>query len=133
MSAIRELTAHTTVKPVNKTAPSATESIDNSPDGETVGEFVPGYDAAGWYGVGAPKSTPADIVDKLNREVNAGLADTKLKARLAVGPNAARGQGYATVKTKGDNPQEMLSKYVFIWEKVDGKWKLDSDIWNLNK
>jgi tripartite-type tricarboxylate transporter receptor subunit TctC len=48
-----------------------------------VGEFVPGYDAAGWYGVGAPKSTPADIVDKLNREVNAGLADTKLKARLA--------------------------------------------------
>jgi len=37
------------------------------------------------------------------------------------------------VKTKGDNPQEMPSKYVFIWEKVDGKWKLDSDIWNLNK
>jgi tripartite-type tricarboxylate transporter receptor subunit TctC len=38
------------------------------PDIPTVGEFVPGYDAAGWYGVGAPKSTPADIVDKLNRE-----------------------------------------------------------------
>ena len=48
-----------------------------------MGEFVPGYDAVGWYGVVAPKSTPADIVDKLNREVNAGLADTKLKARLA--------------------------------------------------
>ena len=48
-----------------------------------MGEFVPGYDATGWYGVGAPKRTPADIVDKLNREVNAGLADTKLKARLA--------------------------------------------------
>jgi hypothetical protein len=53
--------------------------------------------------------------------------------RSLLGPNAARGQGYATVKTKGDNPQEMPSKYVFIWEKVDGKWKLDSDIWNLNK
>jgi tripartite-type tricarboxylate transporter receptor subunit TctC len=53
------------------------------PDIPTVGEFVPGYDAVGWYGVGAPKSTPADIVDKLNREVNAGLADTNLKARLA--------------------------------------------------
>ena len=53
------------------------------PDIPTVGEFVPGYDAAGWYGVGAPKRTPPDIVDKLNREVNAGLADTKLKARLA--------------------------------------------------
>ena len=53
------------------------------PEISTVGEFVSGYDAAGWYGVGAPKSTPADIVDKLNREVNAGLADRKLKARLA--------------------------------------------------
>jgi tripartite-type tricarboxylate transporter receptor subunit TctC len=53
------------------------------PDIPTVGEFVPGYDATGWYGVGAPKSTPADIVDKLNREVNAGLADPKVKARLA--------------------------------------------------
>jgi tripartite-type tricarboxylate transporter receptor subunit TctC len=53
------------------------------PDIPTVGEFVPGYDATGWYGVSAPKSTPADIVDKLNREVNAGLADPKVKARLA--------------------------------------------------
>jgi len=53
------------------------------PDTPTVGEFVPGYDAVGWYGIGAPKSTPTDIVDKLNREVNAGLADTNLKARLA--------------------------------------------------
>src|SRR5215471_10799607 len=51
------------------------------PDIPTVSEFVPGYDATGWYGVGAPKRTPADIVDKLNREVNAG--NTKLKARLA--------------------------------------------------
>jgi tripartite-type tricarboxylate transporter receptor subunit TctC len=53
------------------------------PDIPTVGEFVPGYDAVGWYGVGAPKNTSADIVDKLNREVNAGLADANLKARLA--------------------------------------------------
>jgi tripartite-type tricarboxylate transporter receptor subunit TctC len=53
------------------------------PDIPTAGEFVPGYDAVGWYGVGAPKGTSADIVDKLNREVNAGLADTNLKARLA--------------------------------------------------
>ena len=61
---------------------SATRSMA-LPDIPTVGEFVQGYDAAGWYGVGAPKSTSADIVDRLNREVNAGLADTKLKARLA--------------------------------------------------
>jgi tripartite-type tricarboxylate transporter receptor subunit TctC len=49
----------------------------------TVGDFLPGYEATVWYGVGAPKGTPADIVDKLNREINAGLADAKIKARLA--------------------------------------------------
>jgi len=53
------------------------------PDVPTVGEFVPGYEASTWYGVGAPKNTPAEIVDKLNREINAGLADPKIKARLA--------------------------------------------------
>src|SRR5262249_32127881 len=49
----------------------------------TVAEFVPGYEATSWYGVGAPKATPAEIVDKLNKEINAGLADPKMKARLA--------------------------------------------------
>jgi tripartite-type tricarboxylate transporter receptor subunit TctC len=49
----------------------------------TMGEFVPGYEASQWFGIGAPKNTPADIVDKLNTEINAGLADPKIKARLA--------------------------------------------------
>jgi len=53
------------------------------PDVPTVGEFVPGYEASSWSGVGAPKATPAEIVDKLNKEINAGLADPKMKARLA--------------------------------------------------
>jgi tripartite-type tricarboxylate transporter receptor subunit TctC len=53
------------------------------PDLPTVGEFVPGYAASGWFGIGAPSKTPVEIVDRLNREVNAGLADPKLKARLA--------------------------------------------------
>jgi tripartite-type tricarboxylate transporter receptor subunit TctC len=44
---------------------------------------VPGYEASAWYGVGAPKGTAADIVQRLNREVNAGLADSKVKARFA--------------------------------------------------
>jgi tripartite-type tricarboxylate transporter receptor subunit TctC len=48
-----------------------------------VGEFVPGYQASGWFGVCAPRTTPVAIVDRLNREINAGLADAKLKARLA--------------------------------------------------
>ena len=53
------------------------------PDIPTVGEFVPGYEASFWLGVGAPKATPADIVDKLNREIKAGLADPKIKAQFA--------------------------------------------------
>ena len=44
---------------------------------------MPGYEASGWFGVGAPKATPAEIVDQLNKEINAGLADPKMKARLA--------------------------------------------------
>src|SRR5712691_7841743 len=53
------------------------------PDVPTVGDFVPGYDASIWFGVGAPRNTPVEIVDKLNKEINAGLADPKIKARLA--------------------------------------------------
>ena len=53
------------------------------PDVPTVSEFVPGYEAFGWYGVGAPKNTPTEIVDKLNNEINAALANPKMKAQLA--------------------------------------------------
>ena len=53
------------------------------PDVPTIGEFVPGYEASTWYGVGAPKATPAEIIDKLNKEINAGLADPNIKARIA--------------------------------------------------
>jgi tripartite-type tricarboxylate transporter receptor subunit TctC len=53
------------------------------PDIPTVAEFVPGYEASTWYGVGAPKATSAEIVEKLNKEINAGLAEPKMKARLA--------------------------------------------------
>jgi tripartite-type tricarboxylate transporter receptor subunit TctC len=53
------------------------------PDVPAVGDFLPGYEASAWYGIGAPKSTPSWIVDKLNAEINAGLADPKLKARLS--------------------------------------------------
>ena len=48
-----------------------------------MGEFVPGYEASGWYGIGAPKATPAEIIEKLNKEINAALADPTMKARLA--------------------------------------------------
>jgi tripartite-type tricarboxylate transporter receptor subunit TctC len=61
------------------TAATRSEAL---PDIPTVGEFVPGYEASNWYGVGAPKATPAEIVEKLNKEINAGLADPNMKARL---------------------------------------------------
>jgi tripartite-type tricarboxylate transporter receptor subunit TctC len=53
------------------------------PDVPTVGDTVPGYEASAWFGIGAPKGTPREIIEKLNKEVNAALADPKLKARLA--------------------------------------------------
>jgi tripartite-type tricarboxylate transporter receptor subunit TctC len=53
------------------------------PDIPTVGEFVPGYEVSGWWGVGAPKNTPAEIIDRFNGQINAALADPKMKARLA--------------------------------------------------
>jgi tripartite-type tricarboxylate transporter receptor subunit TctC len=57
--------------------------LEALPDVPAVGDFVPGYEVSGWYGVVAPKNTPAEIVDKLNRQINVGLADATLKARFA--------------------------------------------------
>jgi tripartite-type tricarboxylate transporter receptor subunit TctC len=53
------------------------------PDLPTVGDFVRGYEATGWFGVGVPRNTPAEIVEKLNKEINAGLADETFKTRLS--------------------------------------------------
>jgi tripartite-type tricarboxylate transporter receptor subunit TctC len=64
-------------------AVTTTTRSEALPDIPTVGEFVPGYEASGWNGVGAPKHTPAEVIDKLNKEINAGLADPDIKARLA--------------------------------------------------
>ena len=62
---------------------TAPTRLDVLPDVPAIAEFVPGYEASGWYGVCAPKHTPAEIVDLLNREINAGLAEAKLRARFA--------------------------------------------------
>jgi tripartite-type tricarboxylate transporter receptor subunit TctC len=56
---------------------------DALPEVPTIGEFVPGYEASGWQGLGAPKNTSAEIVSKLNQEINACLSDPMIKARLA--------------------------------------------------
>ena len=64
-------------------ATTAATRLEVLPDIPTVGEFVPGYESSAWWGVGAPAKTPAEIVGKLNKEINAGLTDIALKARLA--------------------------------------------------
>ena len=56
--------------------------LDVFPDLPTVGDFVPGYEASGFAGIGAPRNTPAEIIDLLNKELNAGVADAKVKARI---------------------------------------------------
>ncbi|MGB6320091.1 MAG: tripartite tricarboxylate transporter substrate-binding protein, partial [Xanthobacteraceae bacterium] len=56
---------------------------DALPDVPTVSQFVPGFEASSWFGVAAPKGTPDAIIESLNREINAGLADATIKARLA--------------------------------------------------
>jgi tripartite-type tricarboxylate transporter receptor subunit TctC len=64
-------------------AVTAATRLDALPNVPPVGDFLPGYEVSAWQGVGAPKNTPAEIIVKLNNEINTGLADPKLKARLA--------------------------------------------------
>jgi tripartite-type tricarboxylate transporter receptor subunit TctC len=65
-------------------AVTSTARSEILPGVPTVSEFLPGFEAGNWFGIAAPKNTPAEIVDKLNREINVGLADPTIKARLAV-------------------------------------------------
>jgi tripartite-type tricarboxylate transporter receptor subunit TctC len=64
-------------------AVTTTYRADVLPDVPTVADFVPGYEASAWFGVGAPRNTPVAVIERLNKEINAGLADPKIKARLA--------------------------------------------------
>jgi tripartite-type tricarboxylate transporter receptor subunit TctC len=90
------------------------------PDVPTVSEFVPGYEASGWFGVGAPKSTPTEIIDKLNNEVNAALADPKMKARLAdVGGSALSGSPADFGKLIADETEKWAKVIKFAGIKAD--------------
>jgi tripartite-type tricarboxylate transporter receptor subunit TctC len=68
------------IRPLAVTTASRSDAL---PDIPTIGDFVPGYEASAWYGIGVPKNTPAEIVELLNKEINAALAESKMKARLA--------------------------------------------------
>jgi len=63
-------------------AVTAARRLDVLPDLPTVGDFVPGYETSSWFGIGAPRNTPPEIVERLNNEINAGLTDPKLKSRI---------------------------------------------------
>jgi tripartite-type tricarboxylate transporter receptor subunit TctC len=64
-------------------AVTTAKRLEVLPDVPAMEEFLPGYEASGWYGIAAPKATPAEIVEKLNQEINAAFADPKMKERLA--------------------------------------------------
>jgi tripartite-type tricarboxylate transporter receptor subunit TctC len=68
------------LRPLAVTTATRSEAL---PDIPTLGDFLPGYESSSWYGIGVPRNTPAEIVNRLNKEINAGLADPKLRARLA--------------------------------------------------
>jgi tripartite-type tricarboxylate transporter receptor subunit TctC len=74
---------HIRVGTLRPLAVTTAQRSDALPDMPIVGSHLPGYEASAWYGVGAPKDTPKEIIDKLNIEINASLADTKMRARLA--------------------------------------------------
>jgi tripartite-type tricarboxylate transporter receptor subunit TctC len=84
---------------------------DVLPNVPSLSEFVPGYEASGWYGIGVPRNTPGEIVDRLNREINAGLADPKLKARLG-------DLGYVTFASSPAEFGTLIARETEKWAKV---------------
>ena len=90
------------------------------PDIPTVAEFVPGYESSFWTGVGAPRNTPAEIVDKLNKEMNATLADPKFKARLAdLGGTALSGSPLDFGKFVADETEKWAKVVKFAGIRAD--------------
>ena len=93
---------------------------DGLPDIPAISDFVPGYEASGWFGLGAPRNTPAEIVDTLNREINAGLTDAKLKARLeGLGGTVLTGSAAAFGKLLADETEKWAKVVRFSGAKAD--------------
>jgi tripartite-type tricarboxylate transporter receptor subunit TctC len=90
------------------------------PDIPTLDEFVPGYEVRGWNGIAAPKKTPAEIIDKLNAEINAALADPKMKARFAdLGGTVLPGSPADFVKLIADETEKWAKVIKFAGIKAD--------------
>jgi tripartite-type tricarboxylate transporter receptor subunit TctC len=98
---------------------TATRS-DVLPDIPTIGDFVPGYEVTTFYGVGAPKNTPVEIVDRLNKEINAALADPKMKARIAdLGGTIIPGSPAQFAKLIADETEKWAKVIKFAGLKAD--------------
>jgi tripartite-type tricarboxylate transporter receptor subunit TctC len=89
---------------------SATRS-DMLPNIPAIAEFVPGYEATGWQGIGAPRNTPADIIEKLNKAIKAGLADSKMKAHIT-------DLGYTVLTSTPTEFADFVAEYTAKWAKV---------------
>jgi tripartite-type tricarboxylate transporter receptor subunit TctC len=81
--AVPSLVAHVQAGRLRALAVTTATRVDALPDIPPMADFLPGYEASYWAGVGVPKNTSSEIIDRLNREINAGLADPTIKARLA--------------------------------------------------
>ena len=94
--------------------------LDALPDIPTVGDFVPGYEASNWYGIGAPRNTPVEVIEKLNKETNAGLADPKIKARIAdLGGSVLRGSPADFGRLIADETEKWGKVVKFVGIKAD--------------
>ncbi len=92
-------------------AVTSMEPSEVLPELPTVAEFVPGYEASAWYGVGAPKGTPPEIIARLNKEINASLADPKLRARFAE-------QGASLLPGSVEDFRKLIADETEKWAKV---------------
>jgi tripartite-type tricarboxylate transporter receptor subunit TctC len=90
------------------------------PDVPTMSEFIPGYEASNWYGIGAPKNTPVEVIDKLNKEINAALADQGMRARIAdLGETVLGGSPADFAKPIAEETQKWGKVVTFSGAKVD--------------
>ena len=101
-------------------AVTTTTRSDALPDVPTVSDFVPGYEASFWTGIGAPKDTPAEVVDTLNQEINAGLSDPKMNTRFEeLGATALAGSPADFKKLIADETEKSRKVVKFSGAKAD--------------
>ena len=110
-SPVSESIEHVKAGELRALAVTTATRLDVLPDIPTVAEFVPGFEASGFAGIGAPRNTPTEIIDTLNKELNAGLADTKVKSRIVELGGTVLGGSPAEFGT-------MLSEAIEKWAKV---------------